>query len=1179
MSTALEKLVGRIAERRRPLRLLRVRGSAGPFLLSRVRRKHPGPILLVTATSTLAERRAADLRTFAPSDDVRIFPRYDTPPFDRFSPHPEIESRRMSLLYALLSAGPESRLTAVAPWTALMRRVPSRSELRSRATHLERGMTLDRDALLEVLVSAGYHRTNLVEERGEVAARGGILDLYPPQLAQPVRIEFDFDEIASLRHFDPASQRSDQELRSVVAIPPRAYRLPHDIDTLLRRVRELGRGQGVPESNIYAVTEPLARRHLPPGIENLEALLHDELESLFAYLPPSTLVVVDDPDGGRARADHYLAEIAESHAAARTGERLVCDPGDLFLEPETVWGEILRHGPVQLDPLGVLDPQAEEEVTAVDALDHRELRRQTQERRGSDRALQPLAERLHRWRERSQRVRIVCPSLSAAERMVDILRDYDEALPLRRGDADEGRGIGWEELPARGHGEITVGKLSEGFELPLGDLVVLTEQDVFGTRARRRITRTGTPRGQAIDRLAQLQEGDHLVHAEHGIGAYGGLVQLEVAGVRQEFLVIHYDRNDKLYLPVSRLAQVQRYTGSDGPLPSLDRLGGQTWARTKARVRRAVREMAEELLAVSAARQVLSGHAYPPPDAGYEEFEARFPYEDTPDQRRATEDVLADLQREQPMDRLICGDVGFGKTEIACRAAFQVTVSGRQVAFLVPTTILCQQHHESLRERFADTAVEIASLSRLSSPKDLRRVRDGLASGRIDIVIGTHRLLSRDVHFRNLGLLIIDEEHRFGVAQKERLKQLRKLVDVLTLSATPIPRTLHMALSGMRDLSVINTPPPDRISIRTQVCRLSDEIVREAIHRELRRGGQVFVVHNRVETIDEFAEYLRGVVPDVRIDTAHGQMPSQKLEAVMLAFIKHEFDVLLCTAIIESGLDIPNCNTILIHRADQFGLAQLYQLRGRVGRSDRRAYAYLFLPPHGQPSEDARRRIEAIQDLSELGAGFRLAMDDLEIRGAGNVLGSEQSGQVAAVGYDLYMEMLEQAIAELRGEALDEGLEPEIKLPLPSLLPESYVPDVNQRLVLYKQLSCARSFGELAEIRDDLLDRFGPLPTEGRNLIEVIRLKIRSRELGIEAIETSGRSLVLRVAPRSRIDPKRLLAVLQQPSLPLRVTPDHRIHLELRQPEDSLAEAGGLLELLAPHEPEASQAGVERESA
>ena len=1155
----LPELVETVASREQRVRFLGVRGSVGAFLAAGLREAHRGPLVIVSPTSARAERFARDLRTFGGEGEVHLFPRHDTPPFDRFSVHPEVDGRRMSLLYALLAAGPETPLTVVSPWSALLRRVLPRSELRARVTHLERGMTVDRDALLEVLVAAGYHRTTLVEERGEITVRGAILDLFPPQLERPIRIEFEFDGIDSIRLFDPVTQRSESELRSAVAIPPRGFRMPSDLDDLRHRVRDRGRALGIPESNIYTVTESLARRHAPPGTENLEAVFHDQMETVFDYLPESALVIVDDPEAGRRRARTYVEEIFDGHAAASRQDRLVCDPLELYLTDDTAWEELGRRKPVLLDWLGTPDPVQEEDRVLLHVTDHQDLRREIQDHRGSGRALQPLSQRLERWSAAGRRVRIASPSLSSAERLADILREYGHDLPVSGTP-------GWGPLPETGAAEIVIAPLQEGFDLPAEQLVVVTEEDLFGPRRHPRYARV-TRRGEAIRALAQIQEGDFLVHAEHGIGRYQGLVQLTAAGITQELLLLEYGEGDKLYVPVSGLDRVQRYGGADGSPPPLDRLGGQTWQRTKRRVRRAVEGMAQELLAIYAAREVMEGHRYPPPDADYEEFEARFPYEDTPDQRRATEEVLRDLGSERPMDRLVCGDVGFGKTEIACRAAYVAASVGRQVAFLVPTTVLCQQHARTLRERFEGTAIEVGALSRLTPPREARRVREGLASGRVDIVIGTHRLLARDIQFRNLGLIIVDEEHRFGVKQKEQLKALRKLVDVLTLSATPIPRTLQMAFSDLRDLSLVTTPPPDRMAIRTQICRFPDDVVRESILRELRRGGQTFFVHNRVETIDEIAEYLRRTVPEARMEVGHGQMPEQQLERVMLRFLEGEFDVLVCTSIIESGLDIPNANTILIHQADRFGLAQLYQLRGRVGRSDRQAYAYLFLPPEGSLTDDARRRIEAIQDLSDLGAGFRLATHDLEIRGAGNLLGPEQSGNIAAVGYDLYMEMLERAIAEMKGEGMEEALEPEIRLPIPALLPEAYVPDVNQRLVLYKQLSATRDLEELDALRGDLLDRFGPLPPETRNLVEVIRLKIRCRQLGIEDIRTSQDELVVRVASGTRIDPHRLARLLEQPGCPFRVTPAHEVRTTLRKREDALAESLGLLDLLDPEQP------------
>jgi transcription-repair coupling factor (superfamily II helicase) len=1160
------ELIERALAGPRPLRIGRIRGSGGAYLAARLRAAFAGPLLVISPTTTRGERFAAALRALSPATDVRIFPRYDVPPYDRFSAHPEVEARRMSLLYSWLSAGPDTPLTVVTSWSALLRRTPSRAELRARVTHLERGLTVDRDALVDVLAQAGYHRTSLVEERGEVGARGGIVDLFPPQLDRPVRIEFDFDSIGSIRRFDPATQRSEGDLDSVIAIPPRAYRLPSDRDSLIQEARRMGREKRLPESQIYAVTEAFARRALPAGVENLEALLHDEMETVFDYLPPETRIVVDDADAGRARALSFIGEVFTGHEHAAAQDRLVCDPLALYATDESAWLRVLQHHPVLLDPVGVVDATADEEVVDARGGDHRELRREIEEQRGSGRALEPLTQRISGWTEGQRRVRLTSPSLANAERLVDILRDY--GLDLRV--TPPAKEPAWPEWPAPGAVDVVVSPLADGFELPDDSLVVVTEQNVFGERQQRRALRV-TRQSSAVERLAQIQEGDFLVHAEHGIARFGGLTRLAFGGGEQEFLLLLYDKGDKLYVPVSRLGQVERYGAADDSTPVLDRLGGDLWVKKKARVRRAIREMAEELLAVIAAREQLPGFAFPAPDAAYEEFEARFRYEDTPDQRKAVDDVLGDMRRARPMDRLVCGDVGFGKTEVACRAAYLAASAGKQVAFLVPTTVLCQQHSETLRERFAETAVTVASLSRLSSPKQLKEAREGLASGKIDVVVGTHRLLSKDIVFRNLGLLIVDEEHRFGVAHKERLKQIKKLVDVLTLTATPIPRTLQMAFSGMRDLSVLQTPPPDRIAVRTQVARVSEDLIREAIDRELRRGGQVFFVHNRIETIGEIADYLRRVVPSARLVVAHGQMSGAALEKTMLAFLRREFDVLVCTAIIESGLDIPNANTILIHRADMFGLAQLYQLRGRVGRSNRRAYAYLLLPASGQVSEEAQRRIEAIQDLSELGAGFRLATEDLEIRGAGNLLGGEQSGHIASVGYDLYMEMLDQAIARLRGQEEADAIEPEIRLPQAALLPETYVPEVSQRLVLYKQLSGARDDDELAALRGDLLDRFGPLPAEAENLLEVIRLKIRCRRLGVTQVEVKNGELIFQVGERTQIDPSRIVRMIGQPGAQLRAYPDRRLGLRLRSPGDALAESLALVDLLGPEAPQARE--------
>ncbi|NNL65295.1 MAG: transcription-repair coupling factor, partial [Myxococcales bacterium] len=758
--------------------------------------------------------------------------------------------------------------------------------------------------------------------------------------------------------------------------------------------------------------------------------------------------------------------------------------------------------------------------------------------RTAEEPLTPLVDAIVRWRDEKLRIVLVARQLSGAERLRELLSEYGVSAVTAHAAAPVWR---WSRP---GKVEVRVAPLSDGFTLPLERLVVVTEEELFGRREKRH-TRTRWRDGQAVEAIAQLEPGDAVVHTDHGIGLYGGLVELRVGKASGDFLRLEYEGGDKLFLPIHRLNLVSRYVGADGQAPRLDRMGGSTWQKAKKSVRKAIRDMAKQLLAVHAAREVAPGFSYPPRDRHLEEFEARFPFEETPDQLAAIEDVVSDLAQPKPMDRLVCGDVGYGKTEVAVRAAFQAVMSGRQVAVLVPTTILAQQHEETFRSRFEGVPARIESLSRFRSPKESRAVLEGLIDGSVDIVVGTHRLLQKDVRFRELGLLVVDEEHRFGVTHKERIKQMKKTVDVLTLTATPIPRTLQQAFTGIRDLSVINTPPADRMSVRTQVCKYGESLVREAILREVRRGGQVFYLHNRVQTIDGTAEMLARVVPEVKVLVAHGQMKERELEDRMLAFYHGEADVLLCTTIIESGLDVPRANTILINRADRLGLAQLYQLRGRVGRSDRRAYAYLMIPGQDALAGQAEKRLEAIQDLSELGSGFRLANMDLEIRGAGNLLGMEQSGHLAAVGFETYMEMLDETIEEMRGNTRAIEIDPEIRLPIAARLPEDYVAEVGQRLVLYKRLSSSHEDAEVDRIRDEILDRYGPMPEETENLLRVIRLKMVARRLGVAALDFAKGDLVVSAGEHTRIEPQRLVNLLQRAGSDMRVTPDHRIYVHV----------------------------------
>ncbi len=1150
----LEEIGQRIATRSAAVSLSGLRGGARMAIAAELVRAHgPRPTVFLTATSKQGDRLAADLRTALgepePTGRVIAFPRHDTLPYDRFSPQPFVVVQRMAALHRWLASTADAPAPiVVAPWTALALRVPSPDAVRSRTVQLAVGDVIDRDELVRRLVTHGYERMSMVEERGELAVRGGIVDAFPPQAEAPVRIELLGDEVESLRDFDPASQRSQSKRDRVVLPPPRELWLDRDDvvragDALLALAIE----HDAPESEADKLVEALLRGHAPPGIESLAPLIGGDRVPVSAYWPDDTLVVLDEPESGSERLIAHLDEAREAWRGAIDAGRLVCPPDALLVSGEPALEDIARRRPVSLERLGVGELGSDAERIELSARDHGELRRDLARWRTRDHALEPLIDALAGWLADRWRVVLVCPALSGAERLRKLLAEYG----LEPTAAHDDRPI-W-KWSAPGRVEVRVATCSEGFALERERLVVLTEDEIFGPREHRRRRAADWQESAAVEGLAQLAPGDHLVHADHGIGHYRGLIEIDTGfgRPRAEMLCIEYAGGDRLFLPVHRLNRVQRYGGTDAAAPRLDRLGGQTWERARKQVRKSLRNMAKELLSVHAARELATGFAFSPRDAYFEEFESGFGFDETPDQAAAIEDVLADMQKPKSMDRLVCGDVGYGKTEVAVRAAFRAVMDGKQVAVLVPTTVLCQQHHETFAARFDGYPIRVESLSRFRKPAEARKVVEGLADGEVDVVVGTHRLLQKSVHFKDLGLLVVDEEHRFGVTHKERIKKLKQTVDVLTLTATPIPRTLQQSFTGIRDLSIINTPPVDRLAVRTQVVRYDESLIREAILREMRRGGQVFFVHNRVRTIAGIAEMLERVVPEAKVVVAHGQMRERELEDKMLAFMHGEADVLLCTTIIESGLDIPRANTILVNRAHALGLAQLYQLRGRVGRSSHRAYAYLLVPGRDALSGDAERRLEAIQDLSELGSGFRLANMDLEIRGAGNLLGAEQSGNLEAVGYETYMEMLEEVVEELRGEIHDEEIDPEIRLPVDARLPEDYVDEVSQRLVLYKRLAGSRDEEELDRVRDEILDRYGPMPGEAESLIEVIRIKIQARRLGIVAVDLARGEWVLSVSERSAIDPQRLVALVSSGESGIRVTPDHKIHAPAPDAKDA----------------------------
>jgi transcription-repair coupling factor (superfamily II helicase) len=1139
----LAKLSDRILRRSTPLLLTGLRGSARAIAIAELIHAHGArPVLVVSPGSkesdALRDDLCAALGETPGKERLRVFPRHDTHPYDRFSPQPEIVSQRMARLHDWLAAAAPGRRAdpvsiVITPWTALATRVPSRDALRARTAYLEVAQTIDRDALIERLTGAGYARMSLVEEAGEFAVRGGILDIFPPQRRYPLRVELLGNEVESIREFDPSSQRSQSKLSRVALPPPREIlfdreSIVNSSDDLLAHVTAEN------QKEMSVLIDSLLRGDPPAGVESIVPWLPMPQETVLDYLPDDTLVILDDNQRGREHLDEWFADAQNDFEAAQEVGRPAASPEELMISPESLCEQLFQKNPVLLERLDIADQETAGETISVRTSSHDELRRELASSRTHERALEPLVDRLVSWRSERWRVVIVCPALSGAERLRTLLAGYDLETRLATHVSPVWR---WS---APGRIEVRVASLSEGFVLKAERLAVLTEEEIFGPREKRR-RRAQWDAGTALDGIAQLAAGDYLVHAEHGIGTYRGLMEFKSRGLVSELLCVEYLGGDRLFLPVDRLNLVQRYGGADGVKPRIDRLGGQSWQKARERVKKSLRSMAAELLAVHGAREIASGFSFSPRDSYFREFEASFPFEETPDQRSAIEDVLASMQNPRPMDRLVCGDVGYGKTEVAIRAALRAALDGKQVAVLVPTTILCQQHATTFRQRFAGYPVQVEALSRFSTTQQARAVLEGLAAGKVDIVIGTHRLLQKKVVFRDLGLLVVDEEHRFGVGHKERIKQIKKTVDVLTLTATPIPRTLQMAFTGIRDLSVINTPPADRFAIRTQVCRFSESMIQEAILREVRRGGQVFFVNDRVRSIGVLSELLARIVPEVKVLVAHGQMKERELEDRMLAFQNGEADLLLCTTIIESGLDIPRANTILINRAHALGLAQLYQLRGRVGRSHQRAYAYLLVPPEEALSHEAQRRVEAIQDLSELGSGFRLANMDLEIRGAGSLLGAEQSGNLLALGYETYMALLQETIEELRGQIRNIPVDPEIRLPVTARLPEEYIPDVSQRLVLYKRLASSSDEDDLMRIRDEILDRYGVLVPDAENLLEVIRLKILARNLGVASIGLERGELVLAVAPSSRIDPSRLVQILGLSEGAIRVTPEHKI--------------------------------------
>jgi transcription-repair coupling factor (superfamily II helicase) len=1126
-------------------------------VLARARAESGKPIVLVTEDTDGARRMAENLAFFSRrDDDVLVYPTADTSPFLAVAPDRRAAMDRLAVLFHLSQGLPFGYL--IVPVGGLLRRVPPREHLRSTSMIVRAEEELDRDAFLRTLDRCGYLRVPVAEDPGTFAVRGGLIDVFAPHASYPLRIELDDWLVVSIKRFDPDHQRTVEAVDSLHVHPIREA--PQgDSETALARekVRALCDRLNVPTSQTRRLLDDLESGRNFYGIEALLPAFFRGLETLFDYIPEQARIVVQDPT---ACANAAREEVERAHAdrgaAAEEGKPAFA-LDDLYLDEPDLAESLTTRGAAVVHRVAIVGGPGEDDsaLTALEAADEATLlhlggedqslltaelsaRRATQ---GRDDALLPVARRARAFLDSGMRMVFTARTHSQAERLTALLRNYE--VPVSP-DPQEGP----PELasPHRNvRAQIAIGPLADGFVLATEGLCFITEEEIFGRRTHR--SRQKRKKGEknrlraALEDLRELEVGDFVVHADHGVGRYLGLERKAIGqsaleklrGDRPamvEVLVVEYGGGDRLFLPVTRLGLIQKFAAQDGHKPKLDRLGGSTFAKKKKAVDKAVRQMAEELLKLYAERGAAHREPVPPVDRTYAEFEASFPFDETPDQARAIEEVLEDLDGTQPMDRLVCGDVGFGKTEVALRAAFRVAMAGRQVAILCPTTVLAQQHFRSFEQRFADYPIEIRPMSRFVDSAEQAKTLTALKEGKVDVVVGTHRILSKDVHFQRLGLLVVDEEQRFGVTHKERIKKLRTQVDVLTLSATPIPRTLQLAIGGLRDLSLITTPPVDRRAVRTFACRWDDHTIAEAIRRELNRGGQTFFVYNRIEGLYERAQRLTELVPGARIAVAHGQMKETTLEQTMTDFVDGQYDVLCSTAIIESGLDIPRANTMIIDRADIFGLSQLYQLRGRVGRSRERAYCYLVTPPQAQLTDDARARIEALERFTELGSGFHVASLDMELRGAGDLLGGEQSGNVSLVGFEMFVHMLEDAIAQLTGEPILHDIDPELTLEIEHYLPDDYIDDVGLRLTFYKRFAGAEDEDAITDLAAEMEDRFGPLPPPAQQLVRAMRLRPSLREYRAVGCEATSERVTLHLRDDTPLDPAKVMQLVGRSS-------------------------------------------------
>jgi len=1121
------------------------------------------PVIVLVADSKAAEalesmvRAGCDLTGAVDPAEVVRLPAHDVLPFENLSPHPDVQEQRASALWKL-ATGAVSIL--IAPVESAALKLFDRDYYAGLAVTLKRGEEIDVEVLTGHLASVGYTQMDLVEMPGQFTRRGGILDVYSPEADRPVRIEFFGDEIETIRKFDPETQRSQSGLDETLLLPltetPVTERLLAAVHARLnrQRVEDTASSDDAEMAAAGGVT-------VFPGWEFFSTVAGAN-KSLLSLLPKCALFV-EEPSMVRNQIDRWWTKVEQRHERSAMGSLIT--PEDIYLRPEVLQANLDSHMGLDLDQLGVVDVLDDDRTLG-------EIEFNTRPTLKFHGSLPALTEQLKNLIASESRIVLAAPHQGDVERLATVLREYQ--IPYRLGSRnphpgetvlDEGSYLAGDlRVPV-----IVKTPLANGVSFADANLVVFGANDLSDeadVAARPEPKRSKT--AAFVSDFRDLTVGDYVVHVEHGIAQYLGLKEIVQDGLSVEFMILEFAEQAKLYVPLTRLDLIQKYRSTDtGPAPVLNKLGSQQWAKTKARVRKAMQDMTGELLKLYAERVTATGTAFSKDNEFQKEFEDSFDYNETDDQLSAIRAIKYDMESTTPMDRLLCGDVGYGKTEVAMRAAFKAVQDGKQVAVLTPTTILSFQHFETFKKRFAQFPINIEMISRFRSPKEQKAIVEKVETGRIDILIGTHRLLSKDIKFQDLGLLVVDEEQRFGVRHKERLKQMRKEIDVLAMSATPIPRTLHMSLVGLRDMSVIETPPKDRMAIQTVVAKFDEKIIRSAVEVELERGGQVYFVHNRVESIYDIASRIQELVPAARVCVGHGQMGETELERVMLAFMHHEYDVLVATTIIENGLDIPLANTMLINRADRHGLSELYQLRGRVGRSNRRAYAYLLIPQEGKLTEIARRRLAALKEFSDLGAGFKIAALDLELRGAGNMLGGEQSGHIEAVGFELYTSMLEAAVKEMKGESSDQRPATALNLGIALRIDESYVPEENQRLRLYKKIAGATSESAVAEVRAEMEDRYGAPPDATVYLLEAAMVRLECEQMGIAQVDRKRGELQIRFMENAAVDPQQLMRlVAKNAKRGAQFTPQGLLKFPLAatRPDEVLLEIHEVLAKLAP---------------